>query len=287
MFTVKLTVKYFASKINKSIKRCTYIVVYRGCIRLWEPRKHALINVTSEIIIILLIIPAWSCRCVSIREARAHLSHLRWLKPSWLQSHIQVGVTKSQVRCIKTSTRTQVHTKQAHLPDSIWKFPKEPVREGRKTPQMCLERWGGLCSIMRDRYSWWTGLDWSLWATTRNKPEDALTCSASSDDISALSLLLLRSETLTHTPPIFTRRDRWRDTEVVWWWTRSGAARVGPCATQVGLWKGEAVARWTLYPAIRTEEKGLHLEHRQDRCFCGRGAEKMHERLRMLQWSDR
>lgn len=130
---------------------------------------------------------------------------------------------------------------------------------GRKTPQRCLERWGGLCSIMRDRYSWWTGLDWSLWATTRNKPEDALTCSASSDDISALSLLLLRSETLTHTPPIFTGRDRWRNAEVVWW-TRSGA-RVYRSATQVGLWKGEAI--WTLYPINGTKQEWLELEHRQ------------------------
>lgn len=110
---------------------------------------------------------------------------------------------------------------------------------------------------MRDRYSWWTGLDWSLWATTRNKPEDALTCSASSDDISALSLLLLRSETLTLTPPIFTGRDRWRNTEVVWW-IRPGA-RVYRSATH--RWDFGKVRLWT-YPVSGTEQEWLELEHR-------------------------
>lgn len=113
-------------------------------------------------------------------------------------------------------------------------------------------------TIMRDRYSWWTGLDWSLWATTRNKPEDALTCSASSDDISALSLLLLRSETLTHTPPIFTGRDRWRNTEVVWW-IRSGARVYRSATHRCDFGK---VRLWTLYPVSGTEQEWLELEHR-------------------------
>ncbi len=203
---------------------------------LWETRKHALINLTSDII--LIIIPAWSCR-VSASVRRAHLSHLRRLKPVDCNLEFGRGLNKSQIGCIKSIHKGLKYTRNRLTYPIIFENSPKSRLEGRKTPQRCLECWGGLCSIMRDRYSWWTGLDWSLWATTRNKPEDALACSASSDDISALSLLLLRSETLTHTPPIFTRRDRWRNTELVWWAT--SGARVSSSATQVGLWKGEVV----------------------------------------------
>lgn len=175
---------------------------------------------------------------MSASVRRAHLSHLRRLNPSWLQSHIWEGVKKSN-RVYKKHPQGLKYTRNRLTYPILYENSPKSRLEGRKTPQRCLERWGGLCSIMRDRYSWWTGLDWSLWATTRNKPEDALTCSASSDDISALSLLLLRSETLTHTPPIFTRWDRWRNTEVVWWAT--SGARACRSATQVEFWKGEAV----------------------------------------------
>ncbi len=160
------------------------------------------------------------------------------------------GLKKSQIGCIKSIHKGLKYTRNRLTYPIIFENSPKSRLEGRKTPQRCLECWGGLCSIMRDRYSWWTGLDWSLWATTRNKPEDALTCSASSDDISALSLLLLRSETLTHTPPIFTRRDRWRNTELVWWAT--SGARVSSSAIQVGLWKGEAV---DILPCKRTRAR--------------------------------
>lgn len=192
------------------------------------------------------------------------------------------GFKKKSNRVYKKHPQGLKYTRNRLTYPILYENSPKSRLEGRKTPQRCLERWGGLCSIMRDRYSWWTGLDWSLWATTRNKPEDALTCSASSDDISALSLLLLRSETLTHTPPIFTRRDRWRNTEVVC----DEPHQVLASSVLQHRWDFGKVRRWTFYPASGTEQKRLQLEHRLHD-LKEEERKKMHEGLPVQQWSDR